>query len=326
MVLESHNRLALVIPVLDDWAAFSTLVAEIARAFAGSELTFEIYAVDDGSMEKFEPSTIALPADGCIASLEVLHLPLNLGHQRAIAVGLCALVQRKDIDGVVVMDGDGEDRPSDIRALVEGSRIHPGAIILAERARRSESPMFKMGYAIYRLLFRVMTGRRISFGNFSLIPMAALRRLVYMPELWNNLPASIIRSRFPYFAVPIARGERYAGRSHMDLVALVAHGLSAMSVYTDVIFVRTLLAATLIGALSICGIVAVMVIRFSTDLAIPGWATSAAGSLLIILLLTLVIVVATTLMMLAGRSARPIVPIVDTPSLILHRERAVRDR
>jgi len=142
-----------------------------------------------------------------------------------------------------------------------------------------------------------------------------------MPELWNNLAASIIRSRLAYTTVPITRGSRFAGRSRMNLVSLILHGLSAMSVHTDTIFVRILLTAALVGATAGLGIAAVAGIRIATDLAIPGWATTAAGDLLIIMFQTLVIVVAATLTFLAGRSHRPFVPIVDCPPFVAHRER-----
>jgi hypothetical protein len=321
----AHIQVGIVIPVLDDWSAFATLVGDISRTFAGSEISFQVYAVDDGSSEVFDPASIKLPPEGCIASIDVLHLALNLGHQRAIAVGLSALAARTDLAGVVVMDGDGEDRPTDIRAFLATNRSRPEQIVLAERTHRSESRVFKFGYGIYRLVFRLLTGRRITFGNFSFIPMLAVSRLVHMPELWNNLAVSIIRSRLPYVAVPTTRGSRYAGRSHMGVVGLVAHGLSAMSVYTDLIFVRILLASMFVGALSVLAIAVVILIRFTTDLAIPGWATSAVGNLMIILMQTVVIVVATSLMMLAGRSLRPIIPCIDASLFVARQQRSVRD-
>jgi len=107
------------------------------------------------------------------------------------------------------------------------------------------------------------------------------------------------------------RGTRHADRSKMSFPGLVIHGLSAMSVYTDFIFVRVLLAATAISALSLAGICAVLTVRLGTTLAIPGWATTIFGDLLIILFQAIVMIVATSLMVLGGRSARPIVPIVD---------------
>jgi polyisoprenyl-phosphate glycosyltransferase len=318
----TSDNVAIVVPVYNDWGSFRHLVADVLDTFAQSDIKFEIHAIDDGSTIPFAPTEIHLPPDGSISSIDILGLAVNLGHQRAIATGLCSLADRSDLAGVIVMDGDGEDKPSDIRSLMNESRAHPDSFVVAERIQRSETSGFRIGYFFYRLLFWLLTGRQISFGNFCFIPRAGLRRLAHMPELWNNLPASIMRSRISYRIVPIARGRRYEGRSQMGgVVGLVAHGLTAMSVYTDVIFVRVLLIAAAVGVMSIIGLIVVVMIRLATDLAIPGWATNAAGSLFIVLLLTLVIVIAMGLMMLGNRSLRPIVPIIDAPLFIARRQR-----
>jgi hypothetical protein len=314
------RSIVLITPVLDDWASFKALITEISNQFTGSELNFHVCAIDDGSIKAVDLHRIILPSDTCIDQIEVVHLALNLGHQRAIAVGLCEIVEREHIDAAIIMDSDGEDRPIDIRTLLSVAQRHPGHIVLAERAKRSETATFRFGYFLYKVLFRVMTGLTINFGNYSLLPRPAVRRLVYMPELWNHLAASVIRSRFPYRTVPTIRGARYHGESSMNLVTLIVHGLSAMSVNTDLIFSRVLLGASLIGVLSAVGIAVVAAIRFLTDAAIPGWATTVAGDLLIILLQTFVTLAAVTLIMLAGRSNRPIVPILDYHHYVAGRE------
>jgi hypothetical protein len=310
------RRLAVVTPVLDDWVSFTTLVQQIALHAAPNVESIEIVAVDDGSIDGFDTSTIVLPDDSRITAISIVHLALNLGHQRAIAAGLVTLSTRKDLDGVIVMDSDGEDRPEEIPLLLAAARAAPDHVILAHRARRSESTIFRTGYGAYKFLFRLLTGRGISFGNFSLLPIAAVRRLVHMPELWNNLPAAIMRSRLPFMQVGTVRGIRYAGQPKMNFPGLVIHGLSAMSVYTDLIFVRVLLAAGAVSGVAFLAICAVLAIRFGTALAIPGWATTVFGDLVIILLQAMLMIVATSLMVLAGRSARPIVPVVDAGMFI----------
>jgi polyisoprenyl-phosphate glycosyltransferase len=315
------RTIAVVIPVLDDWTSFAALIGRISDHFTGSGLTFHICVVDDGSMAPIDSNSTAVPKDSCIASLEVIRLAVNLGHQRAIAVGLCAIAGADGIDAVLVMDSDGQDQPTDIDALLAANRQNPMQIILAQRTKRSEPGFFRLGYCVYKLLFRVLTGERISFGNFCMMPWAVVGRLVRMPELWNNLAASIMRSRLPYLTVPTVRGSRLAGQSKMGLTSLIVHGLSALSVHIDKIFARFLLAAALIAGLAVFGIVVVGVIRIATDLAIPGWATTIVGDLLIILLQTLVIVIAASLTIMAGRSIRPIVPIVDFQPYVAHRQR-----
>jgi polyisoprenyl-phosphate glycosyltransferase len=314
------TRLAIVSPVLDDWASFETLISEISNEFTGSGITLYFYAVDDGSLTGTDLRNLELSRDTCIAQIEIIHLAVNLGHQRAIAIGLCEIVDCQEIDAVVVMDCDGEDRPADIGVLLEAARLYPGEIVLAERTKRSETLGFRIGYFVYKLLFRTLTGRTMNFGNYLLLPMPAVRRLVHLPELWNHLAASVIRSRLPYRTVPTIRGVRYHGRSTMNLVSLIVHGLSAMSVHTDRIFVRLLLGASLIALLSGVGIAVVIAIRFTTDLAIPGWATTVVGDLLIILSQAFFTVIATSLIILAGRSGRPIIPVADCRPFISQRE------
>jgi polyisoprenyl-phosphate glycosyltransferase len=314
------RSVALVSPVLDDWASFATLISEISKEFTGSEVRFHVCAIDDGSFTAIDLHSIILPPDTCIAQIEVVHLALNLGHQRAIAVGLCEIVDREEIEAAIVMDSDGEDRPVEISTLLAVARQYPGQIVLAERAKRSETLRFRFGYFLYKLLFRAMTGRTINFGNYSLLPMPAIRRLVHMPELWNHLAATVIRSRFPYRTVPTPRGARYHGKSTMNLASLIVHGLGAMSVHTDMIFVRVLLGASLLAVFSAICIAAVVAIRFVTDLAIPGWATTVTGDLLIILFQAFVTIIAISLVMLAGRSNRPIIPIFEHHHYIAGRE------
>ena len=314
------RRLAVVTPVFEDWVCLRTLVAEISKQFTGSELRFDIYAIDDCSSIDPDLADLALPPDSCIRHIEIVRLAVNLGHQRAIAVGLSLVAERTDVDAVLVMDCDGEDRPADIAALAAASLQHPGRSILAQRTRRSESLVFRSGYALYKRVFRALTGHTIDFGNYSLLPLTAVRRLVYMPELWNNLAASVLRSRIPYLAVPTVRGTRYDGSSRMNWVSLVVHGLSAMSVYSDAIFVRLLLAMGLIAVLAVVSIIAIIAIRLSTNLATPGWASTVAGDLLIILSQSFVIVVAASLTMLAGRSNRPIIPLVNSRQFIAGRK------
>jgi hypothetical protein len=314
------RRVAIVTPVLDDWESFAQLVTEISSRFDKEGISFHVVAIDDGSSRACELDRLPLPHDSCIREVQVIELAVNLGHQRAIAVGLSEVANRDDLDAVFIMDSDGEDRPADMASLLAASQRHPQHIILARRTKRSETRVFKAGYHLYKLIFRLLTGRRISFGNFSLLPLGVVRRLVRMPELWNNLPASIMRSRLACTEIPIERGRRYTGSSRMNVVSLAVHGLSAMSVYIDTIFVRVLLFAGFVAGLTLVGIVCAVLVRFTTDLAIPGWTTTAVGTLFIILMQTVVRVVATTLMLLAGRSSRPILPAVDSPSFVRSRK------
>jgi hypothetical protein len=295
-------------------------VQELSSLLADLPLAIEIVAVNDGSAESFDVSSLCL-STGVICSIEVLHLGLNLGHQRAIAIGLVDLARRRDLDGVFVMDCDGEDRPADLLGLYAASHEYPGRIIVARREKRSEGQSFKIGYALYKFLFRLLTGEQIYFGNFSFMPMSSVRRLVFMSEIWNNLPAAILRSRISFIPVATTRGSRYFGRSRMNWAALVNHGLSAMSVYIDIAFLRILFGALTVVAMILLGIAAAVIIRLFTTLAIPGWTTTVVGVLGVLLAQVMLMVISMLLLVLAGRSGRPIVPIADVSIFVAARQR-----
>ncbi len=309
-------RIAIVTPVLDDWESLSSLIADLDICEAADLATFQLVVVNDGSTLPWDTANLPITPAGSISRVDLITLGTNLGHQRAIAVGLVHVAEANDVDAVVVMDSDGEDRTSDIARLIVAAKSHSGAVVLAVRAKRHESARFRAGYVAYKMLFRVLVGREISFGNFSLLPIAAVRRLVYMPELWNNLPAAVLRSRLPNTKIDTERGLRYAGQSKMNLISLIVHGLSAISVYLDTIFVRVLLCSIMFAALTVIGIVAAILIRTTTDLAIPGWTTTAIGALMTLLVQSIVLIVATSLMSLAGRSSRPIIPREDSRNFV----------
>ncbi len=314
------GRLLVVTPVLDDWAALRHLLTALAaelRDSGGRRLV--VLVIDDGSSVALEPGDFI--ADGRpIERIEIVRLAVNLGHQRAIAVGLTEAAARSDIDAILVMDCDGEDRPEDAAKLIAAAAADPNTIVFAQRTKRSEGTVFRAGHAIYKLLFRALAGKTVDFGNFSLLPIAAARRLCYSADLWNNLPAAILRARLPHRTVPTERGRRYAGASNMNWVSLVIHGLSALSVYSDVIFVRLLIAAAAFAGLAMVGILVALVMRFATDLVIPGWTSTVIGIFLILLVQMGIAVVVTAILILGRRSARPFVPISDCAQFVAERE------
>jgi polyisoprenyl-phosphate glycosyltransferase len=168
---------------------------------------------------------------------------------RAIAVGLVDASRIPNIDAAIVMDADGEDRPNDLGRLIKAWEQQPSKIVVAKRVSRTENWSFRFFYHLYKLTFRLLTGKRISFGSFSILPRAALQALIHNPAIWNNLPAAIVRSRLPYTELDTKRGKRLAGRSRMNFESLAVHGFSAISVYTDVVLLRIIIAMGLLGTL-----------------------------------------------------------------------------
>jgi len=268
-----RTRLLIVTPVYDDWESFGHLLRDIEIALPAESYEVEIVAVDDCS----NTSPTAPMLAGSIESVAVLRLTMNVGHQRAIAVGLVHVDSEQGAEAVAIMDSDGEDVPAELKRMVDAAVAEPGVAIVAQRFKRSETLGFRLFYWLYVQIFRALTGNRIDFGNFSVLAREHVGRLVHNPNIWNNFAATLIQAKIPIHRVPTARGKRYAGRSHMKLVSLITHGLGAISVFTDAVFVRILLASAGIFTLAILAVIVVIGIRFFTDLAIPGWATNVLG-------------------------------------------------
>ena len=307
--MASEGRLHILIPIFNDWEVAALLLPHVDRVLTEHGLTADVVLVDDGSTVR--PETFDPPSLTRIGSLGILELRRNLGHQRAIAVGLTYVYEHMKPSAVVVMDGDGEDNPDDIPRLLaklteEGAR----KIIFAERTRRSEPLLFKLFYRIYRLLHVLLTGTRVRVGNFSIIPALALSRIVVISEMWNHYAAAVFNARIDYDMIPTARAKRLAGQSHMNFISLVVHGLSALSVYSHTIGVRLLVVAGTLIAATALSLVAMLVLQLF-PVALPGWLPSAAALLLMLLSQAVTAAAVFVFIMLAGRQGTTVIPLRD---------------
>lgn len=306
--LGSPLCVVILIPLRDDWASAAELLRRLDQALSSHPYLVKILLVDDGSIQDFRsadfPSRFA-----AIKSIRILRLRRNLGHQRAIAIGLAHIEKAITCDAVLVMDGDGEDTPEGVLQLL---RAFSGkAAIFARRGRRTESITFRLLYQMYKLLHWLLTGVSVQVGNFSVLPSGDLRTLVVTSELWNHYAAAVFRSGLPFTTIPIPRGKRITGTSRMNFVALAAHGMSAISVFGDVVGVRLLVASLIGSLLAVAGIVAVIAIRVFTNRAIPGWATYSIAALAIILIQFITIAFSFTFAFLANRINLSFVPLRD---------------
>jgi len=304
--------LTIIIPVFNDWESFILLLQRIDAVMANKNLQVQILAVNDGSFTDFNADEDLRH----ISRIQKINLIRNIGHQRAIAVGLSYCWKEGISDYVIVMDADGEDKPEDIALLIDSSIKNPNHIIFAQRVKRSENFLFKLGYNVYKTVYRILTGVSISFGNFCLIPKKLLESVVHHSEIWNHFSAGINRSMIPFSIVPTQRGNRYAGDSKMNLASLILHGLSAISVRTDVVAARLLIFTLCLMALGLCGLVTVVGVKFLTDLAIPGWAIYVAIGLSTIIIQAFIMSLILVFLVLQYRTQVMFIPALNFESFI----------
>jgi glycosyltransferase involved in cell wall biosynthesis len=272
--------LVIVMPVYEDREAAGQLFRELYAQYGTSIF---VVAVDDGSLRNpinaEHLDEIGLPG-------AVIHLRRNVGHQRAISIGLHYVADNfPTTSRTVVMDSDGEDLPSTIPQLIAPLESDEVDAVVAQRKSRMETMRFKLFYVLYKLLFRLLTGRKINFGNFVALKPTAVRRLTSMQELWTHLAGCVLLSKLRTQAESIDRGPRYAGKSKMNFTGLALHGFRAVMIFAEDVLVRVGIVSALVAVLSItAGLIATVlkVIGFAT----PGWFSVSIGILLIVFLQT----------------------------------------
>lgn len=301
----------ILLPVFNDWEAVSLLLRHLDDVVQTCGIKANVLIIDDASA-RAAAEALAPPSVRALGKIDVLRLRRNLGHQRAIAVGLAYIADKIACEGVILMDSDGEDNPADIpRLLAKYREEGRDKIIFAERARRSETRLFRTFYALYRWLHLILTGVRVRVGNFSVIPASRVASLAVVSEMWNHYSAAAFKSKQPFAMVPTERAHRLAGQSKMNFVGLVAHGLSAVSVYSEIVGVRLLVLTCGLIGVALVSLGYVIGVKLLTESSIPGWATYTASVLVVILMQASMFSLIFCFVILAGRQNTGFLPLRD---------------
>lgn len=272
--------LVVVTPVYEDVEAASRLFKELSSTF-----NREVYivAVDDGSVR--QPLNESSIVASCLGGV-VIKLKRNVGHQRAIAIGLNYVADHlPQAQTVVIMDSDGEDLPATIRSLISQLQSTEIDVVVAQRKSRVETLRFRAFYVVYKWLFMLLAGKKISFGNFMALKPEGVKRLVAMQELWIHVAGCVLTSKLRIATCSLDRGPRYAGQSKMNFVGLVLHGFKGLMVFAEDVLVRVGIACAFIAAFSVIGVVAAIALKV-LGIATPGWFSIALGILVLVFLQT----------------------------------------
>jgi polyisoprenyl-phosphate glycosyltransferase len=273
------RRVVIVVPLLNDWESCAHLandfLAEVDRGRLPAPL--ELVISDDCSTATLEDERLRFVNDERL-SIRVVRAVYTACHQQAIARALRAIASDSmapldEQDVVVVMDADGEDRPQDVATLLSELDRSDAAVVTAIRGKRSESLSFRLSYRAYRVLFALLTGRKLANGNFMAITPRALRQVVPRNTVGIHFAATVMRFGGSVSSVVCDRGSRYAGKSRMNRRSLMLHAFAGISTYGDLVALRLATASFLLLSASIIGLGVSFGVRLLTDLAIPGWAT-----------------------------------------------------
>ena len=229
-------KIKILIPVYNDWQSVFKLLDEINLNLANLDHEISVIIVNDASNHDREDEDKDFEN---LHSVKILNMKINQGHTRCIATGLKYIFEKEHFDYVIPMDGDGEDRPEEIKDFINKISNTNGKPIVGERVKRSEDLIFKTCYQLHKLITLTFTGKSIKFGNFTCLPKSTVEKMVNEKATWNSFSGSLRKIENDFITIPSIRGMRYFGPSKMSFYNLIKHSLSIISVFRNTFLIRS---------------------------------------------------------------------------------------
>ena len=234
----SFMKIKILIPVYNDWQSVFKLLNEIDQNILNIDHEISVIVINDASNHDRDNENRNYQN---IHSVKILNMRINQGHARCIASGLKYIFDKEDFDYVIPMDGDGEDRPEEIKEFIKKIKDSNNKAIVGQRIKRSEGLIFKICYQIHKLITFTFTGKSIKFGNFTCLPKTVVEKMINEKATWNSFSGSLTKIENNFLSIPSIRGLRYFGPSKMSFLNLLKHSLSIISVFRKTVLIRSAL-------------------------------------------------------------------------------------
>ena len=232
------KKYVILIPIYNDRESLTKLIENINEVINDLNSQISIVVINDASSQKILDN---YPNSQNINSVEIINMKENRGHTRCIASGLKYIYEKKEFDYVIPMDGDGEDRPEEIKNFIKLSEQTNERSIVGERVKRSEGLFFKFCYQFHKFLTLAFTGQSIKFGNFTCLSKSTIRKLLEEKATWSSFSGSLKKVEKDLIVMPSIRGARYFGPTKMSFFNLLKHSLSIIGVFRKIVLIRSAL-------------------------------------------------------------------------------------
>jgi glycosyltransferase involved in cell wall biosynthesis len=230
------KKYVILIPVYNDRESLTKLIENINSEIEGINSEISIVVINDASSQQIIDE---YQNTENINSIEIVNMKENRGHARCIASGLKYIYEKKEFDYVIPMDGDGEDRPEEIKEFINQIQNSNDKPIVGKRVKRSEGLFFKLCYEFHKIITLTFTGKSIKFGNFTCLPKITVEKLINEKATWNSFSGSLTKIENDLLEISSIRGDRYFGPSKMSFYNLIKHSLSIISVFRNTFLIRS---------------------------------------------------------------------------------------
>ena len=232
------KKYIILIPIFNDRESLTKLITNINTEIKDLNSEISVIVINDASSQQIIDE---YQNTENINSIEIINMKENRGHARCIASGLKYIYEKKEFDYVIPMDGDGEDRPEEIKNFIQLAEQSNDQSIVGERVKRSEHTFFKFCYLFHKFLTLAFTGHSIKFGNFTCLTRSTVEKMLKEKSTWNSFSGSLKKTEKNLLSIPSIRGTRYFGPSKMSFFNLLKHSLSIISVFRKTVLVRSAL-------------------------------------------------------------------------------------
>ena len=181
-------KYVILIPIYNDRESLKLLIENINNETKDFNHEISVVVINDASSQQIIDT---YPNIENISSIEIINMKENRGHARCIAAGLKYIFEKKEFDYVIPMDGDGEDRPEEIKKFIELSKQSEEKSLVGERVKRSEGLFFQLCYQFHKFLTLAFTGKSIKFGNFTCLSKSTVRKLLDEKATWNSFSGAL---------------------------------------------------------------------------------------------------------------------------------------
>ena len=231
-------KIKILIPVYNDWQSVFKLLENINSEISNLSHDFSVIIINDASSETKPELSVNLEK---LNSIKIINMKENRGHARCNAAGLKHIYENEEFDYVIPMDGDGEDRPEEIKQLIDNLNYHPDKPIVGERIKRSEGIFFKFCYFVHKIITSTFTGQSIKYGNYTCLPKSTVEKMINERATWSSFSGSLAKVAKDRATIPSERGTRYFGPSKMSFKNLLIHSLSIIGVFKINVLIRSIL-------------------------------------------------------------------------------------
>jgi glycosyltransferase involved in cell wall biosynthesis len=269
MIDASTPLLSVVVPIKDEIETLPELHRRLSDVLTGELSDGEIVFVDDGSGDGSARWIAERHADD--PRVKLVRLSRNFGHQAAVTAGLAHARGR----AVVLMDGDLQDPPELIPALVDRWR-EGNEIVHTVKTRRQESWARRLAFrAFYRMIRSLSseTDLPLQAGLFSLLDRRVVDELERMPERNRYLAGLRAWVGFRQTAVEYERDARWSGAPRVSVARLFRLAFDGIFSFSNLPLRLATLLGLVVSLAAFLLMATILYLRLFTDRAILGWAS-----------------------------------------------------